>query len=186
MAVRGHQRTRFTQCIIACQLHNQSRYGQQGILKSIIMAQPLELKVPQIHSTCLNIPYPQPIHHLRKMLYFLLIVAIKLLYCAPCTKERSNTMPGGAPQGGQGGGRPPNLSIGGASPPPTLGYNTNLGVPKSPLLSLFCNSVHWLKPHNNVNSRPPNLAVLPPPCMHVLDVLIIYCLQNPNVRANYS
>ena len=68
MAVRGHQRIRFTQCIIACQLHNQSRYGQQGILKS--MAQPLELKVPQIHSTCLNVPYHQLIHHLRKMLYF--------------------------------------------------------------------------------------------------------------------
>ena len=111
MAVRGHQRTRFTQCIIACQLHNQSRYGQQGILKS--MAQPLELKVRQIHSTCLNIPYHQPIHHLKKMLYFPLIVAIKLLYCAPCTKESSNTM-------------------------------------------------------------------------HVLDVFIIHCLQNPNVRANYT
>ena len=35
----------------------------------------------------------------------------------------------------------------------------------SALLSLFCNSVCWLKPHNNVNSRPPYLAVLlhPPP-----------------------
>ena len=68
MAVRGHQRIRFTQCIIACQLYNQSRYGQLGILKS--KAQPLELKVPQIHSTCLKIPYHQLIHHLRKMLYF--------------------------------------------------------------------------------------------------------------------
>ena len=30
----------------------------------IYMAQPLELKVPQIHSTCLNVPYHQLIHHL--------------------------------------------------------------------------------------------------------------------------
>ena len=47
---------------------------------------------------------------------------------------------GGAPQGGRGGGRLPNFR---------LQYK---GVPKSPLLSLFCNSVYWLKPHNNVNS----------------------------------
>ena len=71
---------------------------------------------------------------------------------------------GGAPQGGAGGGgRPPNLSIGGASPPPPNFRLQYKGVPKSPLLSLFCNSVYWLKPHNNVNSRPPNLEVLPPP-----------------------
>ena len=31
---------------------------------------------------------------------------------------------GGAPQGGQGGGHPPNLSIGGGIAPTTLGYNT--------------------------------------------------------------
>ena len=56
-------------------------------------------------------------------------------------------------QGGlhRGGSHPPNFR---------LQYT---GVPKSPLLSLFCNSVYWLKPHNNVNSRPPNLALLPPP-----------------------
>ena len=72
---------------------------------------------------------------------------------------------GGAPQGGAGGAAaPPNLSIGGASPPQL--WATIQRVPKSPLLSLFCNSVYWLKPHNNVNSRPPNLAVLPPPLMH--------------------
>ena len=46
--------------------------------------------------------------------------------------------------GGGGGGHPPNFG---------LQYK---GVSKSPLLSLFCNSVFW------VNSRPPNLAVLPP------------------------
>ena len=71
---------------------------------------------------------------------------------------------GGLHRGGRGAGRPPpppNLSIGGASPPNfRLQYKE---VPKSPLVSLFCNSVYWLKPHNNVNSRPPNLEVLPPP-----------------------
>ena len=72
---------------------------------------------------------------------------------------------GGLHRGGQGGGGcPPNLSIGGASPPPNFRLQYK-GVPKSPLLSLFCNSVYWLKPHNNVNSRPPNLAILPPPLM---------------------
>ena len=83
-------------------------------------------------------------------------------------------LPGGAPQGGQGGGRPPppNLSIGGGiAPPPQLGLQYK-GVPKSPLLSLFCNSVYWLKPHNNVNSRPPKLAVLPPPCLPPVSCLI--------------
>ena len=70
---------------------------------------------------------------------------------------------GGAPQGGQGGRSPPQLEHWGGIAPPTLGYNTKGCMPKSPLLSLFCNSVYWLKPHNNVNSRPPNLAVLPPP-----------------------
>ena len=38
-------------------------------------------------------------------------------------------------------------------PPPTLGYNTQGGLIKSPLLPLFRNSV--LKSHNNLNSRPP-------------------------------
>ena len=79
---------------------------------------------------------------------------------------------GGAPQGAAV--RLPNLSIGGGGggggaslPPPPPPPNFRLqykGVLKSPLLSLFCNRVYWLKPHNNVNSRPPNLAVLPPPC----------------------
>ena len=84
-----------------------------------------------------------------------------LLPGAPCRALRQ----GGLHRGGRGGGRPPpppNLSIGGALPPPNFGLQYK-GVPKSPLLSLFCNSVYWLKPHNNVNSRPPNLAVLPPP-----------------------
>ena len=67
-------------------------------------------------------------------------------------------------RGGGGGGL--HRGAGGRLPPPPppnfrLQYK---GVPKSPLLSLFCNSVYWLKPHNNVNSRPPKLAVLPPPC----------------------
>ena len=56
------------------------------------------------------------------------------------------------------------LHRGGIAPPPPPNFGLQYkGVPKSPLLSLFCNSVFWLKPHNNVNSRPPNLAVLPPP-----------------------
>ena len=79
---------------------------------------------------------------------------------------------GGLHRGGRGGGRPPNLSIGGASPPNfRLQYKE---VPKSPLLSIFCNSVYWLKPHNNVNSRPPNLEVLPPPlvCMYDTDTCV--------------
>ena len=60
--------------------------------------------------------------------------------------------------GGQGGGYPP---------PPSPNFRLQYkGVPKSPLLSLFCNSVYWLKPHSNVNSRPPNLAVLPPPVVY--------------------
>ena len=67
-----------------------------------------------------------------------------------------------SPRGGRGAAAPPNLSIGGASPPPNFRLQYTR-VPKSPLLSLFCNSVYWCKPHNNVNSRPPNLAVLPPP-----------------------
>ena len=46
-------------------------------------------------------------------------------------------------------------------------------VPKSPLLSLFCNSVYWLKPHNNVNSRPPNLEVLPLPLYDAIQTCII-------------
>ena len=37
------------------------------------------------------------------------------------------------------------------------------GVPRSPLSYLFCNSVYWLEPYNNLNSRPPNLVLLPPP-----------------------
>ena len=78
-----------------------------------------------------------------------------------------NGTQGGLHRGGRGGGRPPNLSIGGASPP-QLWATIQRGAYKSPLLSLFCNSVYWLKPHNNVNSRPPNLAVLPPPLGHYL------------------
>ena len=69
---------------------------------------------------------------------------------------------GGAPQGGQGGRPPPQLEHWGGIAPPNFRLQYK-GVPKSPLLSLFCNSVYWLKPHNNVNSRPPNLAILPPP-----------------------
>ena len=80
---------------------------------------------------------------------------------------------GGAPQGGRGAAAPPNLSIGGASPPqlehwgggiapPTLGYNT-----KGCLRVHYCRysvTVYTgIKPHDNVISRPPNLAVLPPP-----------------------
>ena len=65
----------------------------------------------------------------------------------------------GAPQGGQGAAAPP---------PPNFGLQYK-GVPKSPLFSLFCNSVYcsWLQPHNNVNFRPPNLAVLPPPLLNI-------------------
>ena len=78
--------------------------------------------------------------------------------------------------GGQGGRPPPQPEHwGGIAPPPTLGYNTE--VPKSPLLSLFCNSVYWLKPHNNVNSRPPNLEVLPPPLYRVESVQHIHTLR---------
>ena len=61
-----------------------------------------------------------------------------------------------------GGGGSTGGGAGGAPPPPNFRLQYT-GVPKSPLLSLFCKSVFWLKPHNNVNSRPPNLAVLPPP-----------------------
>ena len=82
--------------------------------------------------------------------------------------EVSLYFPGGAPQGGQGGGRPPQLEHWGGIAPPNFGLQYK-GVPKSPLLSLFCNSVYWLKPHNNVNSRPPNLAVLPPPLLSLPD-----------------
>ena len=70
---------------------------------------------------------------------------------------------GGLHRGGRGGGRPPQPEHwGGMHRPPNFRLQYK-GVPKSPLLSLFCNTVYWLKPHNNVNSRPPNLAVLPPP-----------------------
>ena len=78
---------------------------------------------------------------------------------------------GGAPQGGQGGRPPPQLEHWGGIAPPNFGLQYK-GVPKSPLLSLFCNSVYWLKPHNNVNSRPPNLAVLPPPPDIVLVIAV--------------
>ena len=47
-------------------------------------------------------------------------------------------------------------------PPPSL----------HPCSTLFCNSVYWLKPHNNLISRPPNLALLllpPPPPQPVLE-----------------
>ena len=69
-------------------------------------------------------------------------------------------------RGGRGGRPPPppTWALGG-HPPPNFGLQYK-GVPKSPLLSLFCNSIYWLKPHNNVYSRPPNLAVLPPPLIH--------------------
>ena len=66
-------------------------------------------------------------------------------------------MGGGA---GRGGGRPPNLSIGGGGghAPPTLGYNTQGCLRVQYCMSRFCNSVYWLKPHNNLNFCPP-----PPP-----------------------
>ena len=70
-------------------------------------------------------------------------------------------MVGGLHRGG-GGSRRPQLEHWGGGGGGNFGIQYK-GVPKSPLLSLFCNSVYWLKPHNNVNSRPPNLAVLPSP-----------------------
>ena len=82
-----------------------------------------------------------------------------------CVALGGLTLTGGAPKGGQGGRPPPQPEHWGGIAPPNfrLQYKE---VPKSPLLSLFCNSVYWLKPHNNVNSRPPNLEVLPPPLTH--------------------
>ena len=96
---------------------------------------------------------------------------------------------GGLHRGGRGGGRPPNLSIGGDRPP-NFGLQYK-GAPKSPLLSLFCNSVYWLKPHN-VNSRPPNLAVLPPPLSYsnqaILSVKFVLVSSDPLhcVPCNYN
>ena len=81
---------------------------------------------------------------------------------------KSRCLTGGAPQGGQGGRPPPQLEHWGGIAPPQLWATIQRGAYKSPLLSLFCNSVYWLKPHNNVNSRPPNLAVLPPPLPYSL------------------
>ena len=80
----------------------------------------------------------------------------------PCSSILRGGSTGGA--GGAAAPPPPQLEHWGASPPPPPNFRLQyIGVPKSPLVSLFCNSVYWLKPHNNVNSRPPNLAVLPPP-----------------------
>ena len=81
----------------------------------------------------------------------------------PCIYKADTPRQGGLHRGGGQGGRPPpQLEHWGGIAPPNFRLQYK-GVTKSPLLSLFCNSVYWLKPHNNVNSWPPNLAVLPPP-----------------------
>ena len=69
-------------------------------------------------------------------------------------KEGSTGGGGGAAAGARGSRHPP--------PPPTLGYNTQRCLRVHHWLYSVTVYVYWLKPHNNDNSRPPNLALLPP------------------------